>query len=91
MRRRQDRWRGLLLITLLPLLAWWGPGREEAARGDSSRAVVVEVKAGDTLWEIARRYGEGGDVRALISDIKRWNGLEKSEIYPGQRLVVYIR
>jgi len=40
------------------------------------------VRRGESLWTIARRYG------VRISDLKRWNRLRGSKIYPGQVLVV---
>lgn len=40
------------------------------------------VQPGDTLSEIAQRYG------VSIADLRRWNSLRSSRIYAGQRLVV---
>lgn len=41
------------------------------------------VRNGENLGLIAQRY------RCRVSDLKRWNGLRKTTIYPGQRLIVY--
>jgi len=46
------------------------------------------VDTGDTLWSIAAEYAEGRDVREVIYEIKRINGLRTSTIYPGQELRV---
>ncbi len=44
---------------------------------------TYRVRAGDTVWSIARAHGTNTD------SILRWNSLKKSSrIYPGQRLVV---
>ncbi|GIV57965.1 MAG: lytic transglycosylase [Rhodothermaceae bacterium] len=47
-----------------------------------SGPVTHRVQGGDTLDEIARRYG------VSISDLKQWNNLRGSTIYPGQELTV---
>lgn len=45
--------------------------------------IMYIVKNGDTLWEIAKRYG------SIIDDIARVNGIEdKDKIYQGQRLFI---
>lgn len=41
------------------------------------------VRSGENLGLIAQRY------RCNVSDLKRWNGLRGTVIYPGQRLVVF--
>ncbi len=41
------------------------------------------VRNGENLGLIAQRY------RCRVSDLKRWNGLRRTTIYPGQRLIVY--
>ena len=50
-----------------------------AALGGSGSYSVVR---GDSLDKIARRHG------ATIADLRRWNNLNSSRIYPGQKLVV---
>ncbi len=49
----------------------------------SEGKVVVTVRRGDTLWEIARRLG------VTVSDLKKWNRLKTNTLHPGQRLVAY--
>jgi membrane-bound lytic murein transglycosylase D len=41
------------------------------------------VRSGENLGLIAKRY------RVYVSQLKRWNNLRGTTIYPGQRLVVY--
>ena len=45
-----------------------------------ARASVYEVREGDSLWLLARRFG------MTIGEIRQLNGLRGSRIYPGQRL-----
>lgn len=47
------------------------------------------VAAGDTLWSIAAQHTEpGGDVRAVVFEIKRMNRVDDSVIRAGDQLVV---
>ncbi len=46
---------------------------------------TYEVRRGDSLWEIARRF------RTSVDRIRRINGLNSSRIYPGQRLRIGTR
>jgi nucleoid-associated protein YgaU len=47
------------------------------------------VRAGDTLWEIARaQVGDAGDPRPLIDEIRDLSGLATSSLRVGQVLLV---
>lgn len=52
------------------------------ASADESTAVYHTVRQGDTLWEIARKYG------ASIQQIKNFNDLRSNNLRPGQRIRV---
>jgi hypothetical protein len=58
------------------------PERAAAASGAAS----VEVRAGDTLWVIARRLQPTGDVRPLVEQLVALNGT--ALLQPGDRVVV---
>jgi membrane-bound lytic murein transglycosylase D len=47
-----------------------------------SKTIVHEVKKGESLWAISRKYG------IPVSDISRWNGLKGNELQPGARLTL---
>jgi nucleoid-associated protein YgaU len=66
---------------LAPLL---GVGSEGGLRLAGESAVVVQP--GDTLWSIASPVANGGDVRAVIAEIRRLNGLSSARLVPGQTL-----
>ena len=52
-------------------------------------SVDYRVRAGDTLWDIARELGpEGEDPRAVVHAIQEMNELAGSVIQPGQVLVI---
>ena len=53
-----------------------------SGRAALSRSGTYSVVSGDSLDKIARRHG------TTIADLRRWNNLNSSRIYPGQKLVV---
>jgi nucleoid-associated protein YgaU len=92
--RRQRRVRGLVrlvvLVVIVAAVVWAGA---RVANATADRSAVSEgvyvVRSGDTLWQIAAgAYGGGRDLRPLIYDIERRNGLPSADITPGQRLVL---
>jgi Na+-transporting NADH:ubiquinone oxidoreductase subunit NqrC len=52
------------------------------------RYQVIKIKKGDTLWELAQCYGNNGDIRKYIYDIKKLNKLSSSEIFEGDYLKI---
>jgi uncharacterized protein YkwD len=54
----------------------------EVATPNSDGDVIHEVKAGQTLWQLAISY------ETKIDEIKRLNNLYDNEIYPGTRLLI---
>lgn len=68
----------ILLSDVSPL-----PGTPSVPAAPDTKLIRVTVKAGDTLWEIAREYGTS------VGAIVRLNGIENPDlIYPGERLYV---
>ncbi len=47
------------------------------------RKTVHSVRSGENLGIIAKRY------KCTVTDLREWNNLKKSRIYPGQKLFVY--
>ena len=72
------------LVAVLAVVAWATFVRPSESAGPE-RAYVVQPA--DTLWSIASSH-YGGDPRAAIWLIQRRNGLEKTVLVPGQRLVL---
>ena len=54
-------------------------------KASSKEYIYYRVRRGDTLGEIARRYG------TTVSQLRKWNGIRGDRIYVGQRLIVGIR
>jgi nucleoid-associated protein YgaU len=48
----------------------------------------VVVQGGDTLWSIAENRAGGRDVRDVVSEIQRINGLRGTGLNPGDTLEV---
>ena len=80
------RFRWLALAAGVALGSWLAPllgsGNELRLAGGSS----VIVESGDTLWSIATSLKGDGDVRGLVDEIQRLNGLDGSPLVPGQVL-----
>ena len=61
------------------------PPREPVSSVPGREKQVHLVKSGETLWEIATRYG------VEVHQIRSWNGLSGSrKIYPDQRLNIWL-
>ena len=51
--------------------------------------ITITVHSGDTLWSIAKEYGdENTDVRETIDDIKRINHMKNSTVIVGQAIKI---
>ena len=60
-----------------------GVVRNTRVSGGSPTYTTYTVKRGDSLGKIASRH------HTTIANIKKWNGLRKDTIVPGQRLKIY--
>ena len=76
----------LALAAGVALGSWLGPllGGDGELRLAGEGSVIV--RSGDTLWSIATSLDADGDVRGLIDEIQRLNGLEGGVLEPGQVL-----
>lgn len=79
----------VFLVAALVLLATLG-ARSAATSGpaEADRTRTVEVSEGDTLWGIAAGIAGPGEVRDVVYEIRRLNGLSGSALVEGQRLAV---
>ncbi|MGW9630404.1 LysM peptidoglycan-binding domain-containing protein [Agromyces sp. NPDC055520] len=81
-------------LAALPLVVWafvvvLGSGAA-AADIDAVGATFeyVTVGQGDSLWAIAESIDPSADVREVIDEIIRINGLDDAAVEPGQRLAL---
>jgi hypothetical protein len=84
-----------MAMALLSLGGFWlgtraaGQAAEAPAAPSHVGLPWVTVHDGDTLWTIADEVAPGGgDPGAVVTEIKRLNGLPDSLIRPGTRLYV---
>lgn len=84
--------RGMIIIGLA--LAFALSGFSGSVATDSSGGAQAEISfeyvtvfSGDTLWALAQRHGSG-DPRDWIHETIRLNGLQTSDLVPGQQLAL---
>ena len=70
-----------VFVTAAGSVATQQPGTAEPTK-------IVQVGAGDTLWDIAADLAADGDVRSVMEEIKQLNALDSGVLQAGQRLVV---
>jgi LysM repeat protein len=48
----------------------------------------LQINSGDTIWNIAREYGQSNSIRKDVYEIMEMNDLQDGYIYPGQTIKV---
>ena len=87
-RPRWGRWALVAALVVTPG-ALFAAGGREPGRAEERPPLVVEVEYGDSLWTIAREYGDPRrDVRAVVAEIRRANGVDPGRLQPGRALVI---
>ena len=54
--------------------------------GAPTSFIEITAAPGDTLWSLATRMADGGDVRALVDEIAAVNSLATAELQAGQKV-----
>lgn len=87
--------RGLPLLTLLALIVLGaisvltaGPVQAGDADLESEGTALVQVKAGESLWDIAAATAAEQDTRDVVNEIMKINDLDSVAIQGGQQLEV---
>jgi hypothetical protein len=84
---RSLRW-GLLCIAVGVLTAVPALGGRDA-HAPARPPLVVEVRYGDSLWTIAREYGDPDrDVREIVWGIGREDKTDPGNLQPGDEIVI---
>ena len=58
---------------------------------DTKSYVVVTVASGETLWSLASKMADGGDVQSLVAVIASANSLKGVDVTAGQKLRIPIK
>ena len=67
-----------------------GAGTTDAV-GAPTSFIEVTAAPGDTLWSLASRMADGGDVRAMVDEISSVNSLPSAELQAGQKVRIPLR
>lgn len=88
--RARPRWGRLALVGgMVAAVAWPVAARTDQPARRPAPPLAVEVRYGDSLWTLAREYGDPKrDVRAVVAEIARANRVEPGALRPGQVLVI---
>lgn len=78
----------MLAAVLGAALGFSGSSTATSESGPEVRTEMIVVQPGQTLWEIAGEYADGGDVRGAITELEQLNALESSMLVAGQELFV---
>lgn len=86
---RFRRMRSIIILMVVMIIA----GISVSEAYEPTRTISVTVSYGDTLWSIASEINEehhddSMDIRELVYDIQKFNGLESAMIQPGMVLEV---
>jgi hypothetical protein len=82
----------LLVVAALSFLAGFAFAEKPVRAAAPPVYAEVEIQDGDTLWQIAAAYrSEGQDIRRLIYDICRINGIDAGSIQAGRMILVPVR
>lgn len=86
------RGRRVLAVVATVVAVGTGMAGGQAVAGGPPQApdvVSYTVQPGDTLWELASRVGAPGqDIRDVVFNLERLNGLPRAELSAGQQLVL---
>ena len=89
--RIKNKFRFVFFVTLFVLICSLAIGAvfPVAASSSGRRMTQVKVQSGDTLWDLARTYGDQNkDIREVIYDICSINGISASELYVGTTIYI---
>ena len=58
---------------------------------DAKSYVVVTVASGETLWSLASKMADGGDVQSLVAEIASANSLKGVDVTAGQKIRIPVK
>lgn len=64
-------------------------GLDNASSLTKENPIQIEIQSGDSLWNIACKYGpDHTDIRKIVYDICSLNDITAESIYPGQKILI---
>lgn len=78
----------VISITLILMVVMIFTIKSNASGSTEDSFKEIIVCKGDTLWSISKFYGNGEDIQKVIYDLMKCNNLNKSDIFPGQKLKI---
>ncbi len=79
----------MVILASVALSVGFLAGRASGEAPPDGEARTYVVRAGDTLWEIARsEVGEAADPRPVVARIAEVNGLDGADLEVGTELVL---
>lgn len=86
---RKPRWARVIGLGLALGAAGAWPVAARTDRSPSPPPLRVQVRYGDSVWTLARRYGDPHrDVRAVVAEILRANSVDAAALQPGRQLLI---
>ena len=81
--------RTLILFAMVVTLLVMGCNYVFGDCNDAQREYnIVVVSSGDSLWKIASENNDLGDISKKMAEIRKFNGLESSDVYINQVLKI---
>ena len=85
----KKRFTAFLAIVLILTCCGFSSVKSYVSGGSQVEWISVFVAPGDTLWNIAAANNPGNrDLRTLVHEIKKYNGLSSNTIHAGDKLVI---
>ena len=75
-----------LAVVLASLFGFQAGAGTTDTVGTPTSFIEITAAPGDTLWSLATRMADGGDVRALVDEIASVNSLATAELQAGQKV-----
>ena len=87
---RRPRWSRWALLGGLAMVLGAVPGAARSSReAPPPPPLMVTVRPGDSIWTIAREYGDPGrDVREVVHAVMQANDVDPGQLQAGSRLVI---
>jgi len=71
---------------IIPSNSSSGTRYAESGAGSDNNYQTYKIRRGDTLWDIAKRFG------VAVDDLVSWNNIKsKSRLFPGDEIKIYLR